>query len=498
MKRVKLVVAYDGTNYHGWQFQNNGVSIEEVLNQTLSQLLGETVAVIGASRTDSGVHAMGNVAVFDTENRMPADKISYALNQRLPEDIRIQSSCQVPLDWHPRKQNCVKTYEYKILNRRMEMPVNRLYTYFCYFPIDIEKMRQGAAYLVGEHDFKSFCTVRTQVEDTVRTIYSLDVSRGEDDVVVIRITGSGFLYNMVRIIAGTLLRVGTGLYPPEKVEEILEARNRQAAGPTLPAKGLTLIRLDYEEQLRPEIKGENKDWSYRLIQTEIPEKKKAYLLIQRCRDEEFSSLVHRVLRQAFRNGADTVCLTDQEPEKQRLKEGQQYGYSQLKAPYRFWEMEKKAEESSVETEIQLLPLSGEEEVEWCQMMNEIFFAVPNSSAYDLNVIKQEKEKALEFFWLRWGKEKAGGAVLRREEEKDRLYIDLLGIRKDLWRQGLGRSSLKAIEHAAKAWGLSQVALLTADSNQAAFQLYTSSGFTPYPSGTEWFEAVPLEFGRING
>lgn len=246
MKRVKLVVAYDGTNYHGWQFQNNGVSIEEVLNQTLSQLLGETVAVIGASRTDSGVHAMGNVAVFDTENRMPADKISYALNQRLPEDIRIQSSCQVPLDWHPRKQNCVKTYEYKILNRRMEMPVNRLYTYFCYFPIDIEKMRQGAAYLVGEHDFKSFCTVRTQVEDTVRTIYSLDVSRGEDDVVVIRITGSGFLYNMVRIIAGTLLRVGTGLYPPEKVEEILEARNRQAAGPTLPAKGLTLIRLDYE------------------------------------------------------------------------------------------------------------------------------------------------------------------------------------------------------------------------------------------------------------
>lgn len=235
-----------------------------------------------------------------------------------------------------------------------------------------------------------------------------------------------------------------------------------------------------------------------MIQTEIPEKKKAYLLIQRCRDEEFSSLVHRVLRQAFRNGADTVCLTDQEPEKQRLKEGQQYGYSQLKAPYRFWEMEKKAEDSSVETEIQLLPLSGEEEVEWCQMMNEIFFAVPNSSAYDLNVIKQEKEKAMEFFWLRWGKEKAGGAVLRREEEKDRLYIDLLGIRKDLWRQGLGRSSLKAIEHVAKAWGLSQVALLTADSNQAAFQLYTSSGFTPYPSGTEWFEAVPLEFGRING
>ena len=139
MKRVKLVVAYDGTNYHGWQLQNNGVSIEEVLNRTLTELLREPIAVIGASRTDSGVHAMGNVAVFDTENRMPADKICYALNQRLPEDIRIQSSCQVPDDWHPRKQNCTKTYEYRILNRKMEMPVSRLYTYFCYFPIDVEK-----------------------------------------------------------------------------------------------------------------------------------------------------------------------------------------------------------------------------------------------------------------------------------------------------------------------------------------------------------------------
>jgi len=123
MKRVKLVVAYDGTNYCGWQLQPNGVTIEEVLNRTLTELLREPIMVIGASRTDSGVHARGNVSVFDTENRMPADKICFALNQRLPEDIRIQSSEEVPLSWHPRKANCTKTYEYKILNRKIAMPL---------------------------------------------------------------------------------------------------------------------------------------------------------------------------------------------------------------------------------------------------------------------------------------------------------------------------------------------------------------------------------------
>lgn len=138
MKRVKLVVAYDGTNYKGWQLQPNGVTIEEVLNRALTELLKEPITVIGASRTDSGVHARGNVAVFDTENRMPADKICMALNQRLPEDIRIQASEEVAPDYHPRKQNCVKTYEYKILNRRIDMPTQRLYSHFYYFPLDLE------------------------------------------------------------------------------------------------------------------------------------------------------------------------------------------------------------------------------------------------------------------------------------------------------------------------------------------------------------------------
>ena len=245
MKRVKLVVAYDGTNYHGWQVQDNGITIEEVLNRTISELVQEDIKVIGASRTDAGVHACGNVAVFDTESRIPGDKFSFALNQRLPDDIRIQESCEVDADFHPRYADTVKTYEYNILNRRFELPSKRLYAAFCYYPMDIERVNQAAAYLVGEHDFKSFCSVGAQVQTTVRTIYAVNVTK-EDDMVHIRITGNGFLYNMVRIIAGTLMQVGTGLMEPEQVKEILEARDRSKAGPTAVAKGLTLVEIRYE------------------------------------------------------------------------------------------------------------------------------------------------------------------------------------------------------------------------------------------------------------
>lgn len=244
MKRVKLIVAYDGTNYCGWQIQQNGITVEEVLNRTISELIGEQIAVIGASRTDSGVHAMGNVAVFDTESRIPAEKMSFALNQRLPEDIRIQESCEVAPDWHPRYCDTRKTYEYRILNRRFAIPTQRLYSHFFYYPLDVAKMQQAADYLVGEHDFKSFCSTRTQVENTVRTIYFLHVVK-EGDMIRIQINGNGFLYNMVRIIVGTLLKVGTGLYPPEHVKEILEAKERRLAGPKAEARGLTLMEIEY-------------------------------------------------------------------------------------------------------------------------------------------------------------------------------------------------------------------------------------------------------------
>lgn len=246
MKRIKLIVAYDGTRYCGWQVQNNGETIEGVLNRAISELTGEHIMVIGASRTDAGVHALGNVAVFDTESRIPGEKFVFALNVRLPEDIRIQESCEVPLDFHPRKCVSTKVYEYRILNRKFELPCERNTSYFFHRPLDVEKMRRAAAYLVGEHDFKSFCSIHTQALTTVRTIYSIDVDKS-GDFITICVKGSGFLYNMVRIIAGTLIQTGIGAFPPEHVQEMLDALDRQAASQTAPARGLRLVEVRYEE-----------------------------------------------------------------------------------------------------------------------------------------------------------------------------------------------------------------------------------------------------------
>lgn len=250
MKRVLLTISYDGTKYVGWQKQPNGLAVEEVINRELSELLGENIEVIGASRTDSGVHAYGNVAVFDTETRIPSDKICFALNQRLPEDIVIQNSFEVRKDFHPRKCKCEKTYEYKILNTRHPRPLLRFYTHFVYIPLDVEAMKKAATYIVGEHDFKSFCSSHSQAKETVRTVYQLDVEKNAEDIITIRIRGNGFLYNMVRIIAGTLIKVGMKVFPPEHVQEILEARDRDVAGPKAPAEGLTLVGITYEDDIR--------------------------------------------------------------------------------------------------------------------------------------------------------------------------------------------------------------------------------------------------------
>lgn len=244
MKRVMLTVAYDGTAYHGWQIQPNGETIEGILNRCLSETLGEKIEVIGASRTDSGVHAMGNIAVFDTDSPIPADKISYALNQRLPEDIKIQKSEEVASDFHPRHCESRKTYEYRIYCAPFPMPVKRLYAHYTYIPMDVERMRRGASYLVGKHDFKSFCSAEAQVETTVRQVDSVEVVQ-EGQEIVIRVAGRGFLYNMVRIIAGTLMEVGRGHIAPEEVKTILEAKDRQAAGSTAPACGLTLVKYEF-------------------------------------------------------------------------------------------------------------------------------------------------------------------------------------------------------------------------------------------------------------
>ncbi len=263
-----LTVAYDGTAYCGWQLQPGKETIESVLNRCLFELTGETIEVIGASRTDSGVHALGNIAVFDTDSSIPAEKFSYALNRRLPEDIKIRASKEVAADFHPRHCESIKTYEYRICNAEFPIPTKRLYTHFTYVPLDVSLMSRAAAYLVGEHDFKSFCSVDTQAQTTVRRIDDVEVwEEGADSIknaaadpnaytgngkapqtgreIVIRVAGRGFLYNMVRIIAGTLMEVGRGKMPPGRVKDILEACDRQAAGPTAPACGLTLVGYEF-------------------------------------------------------------------------------------------------------------------------------------------------------------------------------------------------------------------------------------------------------------
>lgn len=274
IRRIFLRVAYDGSNYHGWQLQPREITIEGVLNQAISKLTGEEIQVIGASRTDSGVHALGNIAVFDTCSRIPAEKFSYALNQRLPEDIVIQESKEVAADFHPRHCDCCKTYEYRILNRKFPLPEYRNTAHFDYGRLNIAAMQKACAAFVGEHDFAAFCSAGAQVQTTVRTIYSLEVeveplgtepTVGEafqglkeitkelkeervqtepNQMITIRVRGNGFLYNMVRIIAGTLLEVGKERMQPEDVAGIIESCDREQAGPTAPARGLSLRRIE--------------------------------------------------------------------------------------------------------------------------------------------------------------------------------------------------------------------------------------------------------------
>ncbi len=246
MRRIMLTIAYDGSAYCGFQIQNNGITVQEVINNALSEWLGEEIKIIGASRTDAGVSARGNVAVFDTETKIPGEKYAFGLNTGLPEDIRIQGSREVPADFHPRFSKTVKTYKYRILNRTFPDPILRNNHYFCYYNLDTDAMAEAACALIGEHDFASFAAPGHESSTTVRTIYGCTVEK-EQDVITITVTGNGFLYNMVRIIAGTLLEIGKGSLEKDCIPGILAARTREAAGPTAPACGLTLEKIEYPE-----------------------------------------------------------------------------------------------------------------------------------------------------------------------------------------------------------------------------------------------------------
>lgn len=252
MRRIRLTIAYDGTDYCGWQIQDNAVTVEEVLTAALRELLKENIEVIGASRTDSGVHALGNVAVFDTETRIPPEKIAIALNHYLPEDIRVQKSEEVSEDFHPRYCDSTKTYEYTILNTKISIPTKQRYSYHVYNELNVDHMKEAAEALVGTHDFSAFCSAGSQVKSKVRTIYEVAVTdtpvsfgNGGSEI-CIRISGNGFLYNMVRIIAGTLTEVGLGRRTVESVAEAVKTGERRKAGPTAPAQGLMLLGIEYK------------------------------------------------------------------------------------------------------------------------------------------------------------------------------------------------------------------------------------------------------------
>ncbi len=247
MGRVKLTIAYDGTRYSGWQIQPNAVTVEGVLTEALTRLLQEPVTLTGASRTDAGVHALGNVAVFDTNHPIPPEKISYAVNAYLPEDIRVMKSEAAAPGFHPRFDCHEKCYEYRITVGAFASPLTRLYAHHQRRPLDVAAMEQAAQAFVGTHDFSSFCSAGAQVQDKVRTVHSLHVQEIGGQV-VIRVVGNGFLYNMVRILSGTLLQVGNHERKPEEMSLILEARDRRKAGPTAPAKGLRLCYIRYDEE----------------------------------------------------------------------------------------------------------------------------------------------------------------------------------------------------------------------------------------------------------
>ena len=238
-----LTVSYDGTDYCGWQLQPGRETIEGVLNRCISELTGETVEVIGASRTDSGVHAFGNVAVFDTLSPIPAEKFSYALNQRLPEDIRIVDVELVRNGFHARKSAKGKKYEYYIDCREKPDVFSRRYCYHYPEKLDIEAMRAAVPYLIGPKNFISF-TDDADCKDPVRKIINIKiVSNGEK----VRITyyGTGFLYHMVRILTGTLLEIGTGKRDASKLPVVIAAEDRSLAGFLAPARGLFLRKVYY-------------------------------------------------------------------------------------------------------------------------------------------------------------------------------------------------------------------------------------------------------------
>ena len=246
MRNIKLTIEYDGKDFNGWQKQPNKLNIQGEIERAIEQITGEKVDLIASGRTDAGVHSLGQVANFKTNSSIPIEKIPIALNTKLKRSIRIIEAEEVEERFHSRYNCKRKTYRYIINNSENGTAIYRNLQYNFSEKLDENKMNEAIQYFVGEHDFKGFKASGTSSKNSVRTIYSGKVER-KGDLVIIEVTGNGFLYNMVRIIAGTLLEVGLGKIKSEEIEDIIKSRDRQRAGKTLPPQGLYLVNVEYDK-----------------------------------------------------------------------------------------------------------------------------------------------------------------------------------------------------------------------------------------------------------
>lgn len=247
MRNIKLVLEYDGTNYNGFQVQEKTQlpTIQGVLEDKLSFLAKQRIRITGAGRTDAGVHAKGQVVNFRSQWNIPIEKVSLALNSILPKDIAVKTAEDVGEEFHARFDARGKSYRYRIYNNRIPSVFDTKYSWFIPYFVDLDKMIEGSKTLFGEHDFTSFRASGSVVKDSIRTIYNLDLKQ-KGPIIELTISGNGFLYNMVRIIAGTLVEVGRGKLTTGDVKRILEAKDRKEAGPTAPPHGLFLMDVFYD------------------------------------------------------------------------------------------------------------------------------------------------------------------------------------------------------------------------------------------------------------
>ena len=246
MRNIKLVIEYDGKDFNGWQKQPTKLNIQGEIEKTIKQITGEDVDLTASGRTDAGVHALGQVANFKTNSNIPIEKIPIALNSNLKKSIVIKSAEEVEERFHSRLNCKRKTYRYIINNSKYGTAIYRNLETHIPMKLDIQKMQEAVKYFEGEHDFKAFKASGTSSKSSVRTIYKAEVIDAGNERIYIELTGNGFLYNMVRIIAGTLVEVGVGKIEPNEIKTIIESKKRENAGKTLPPQGLYLVKVEYE------------------------------------------------------------------------------------------------------------------------------------------------------------------------------------------------------------------------------------------------------------